>query len=77
MFDVSEQGILIAIMIQGATTGLLLTPIQELAFVTLAPSMATDGVALFRALRNSGAAISVPVAVAVFPASDKAWAVSG
>jgi DHA2 family multidrug resistance protein len=63
--DVSERDIIIAIVIQGAAMGLLFTPIQVLAFVTLAPSMRTEGAALFSLLRNLGAAIGVSVATSV------------
>ena len=41
----------------GRRDGALFTPIQVLAFVTLAPSMRTEGAALFSLLRNLGAAI--------------------
>src|SRR3954454_18646084 len=63
--DVSEREIVIAIVIQGAAMGLLFTPLQVLAFVTLAPSMRTEGAALFSLLRNLGAAIGVSVAMSV------------
>jgi DHA2 family multidrug resistance protein len=63
--DVSEREIIIAIVIQGAAMGLLFTPIQVLSFVTLAPSMRTEGAALFSLLRNLGAAIGVSVATTV------------
>ena len=63
--DVSEREIIVAIVIQGAAMGLLFTPIQMLAFVTLAPSMRTEGAALFSLLRNLGAAIGVSVATSV------------
>ena len=63
--DVSEREIIIAIVIQGAAMGLLFTPLQVLAFVTLEPSMRTEGAALFSLLRNLGAAIGVSVATTV------------
>jgi MFS transporter, DHA2 family, multidrug resistance protein len=63
--DVSAREIIIAILIQGAAMGLLFTPLQVLAFVTLAPSMRTEGAALFSLLRNLGAAIGVSVATSV------------
>src|SRR3954447_23702330 len=63
--DVSEREIIVAIVIQGAAMGLLFTPLQVLAFVTLAPSMRTEGAALFSLLRNLGAAIGVSVATSV------------
>ncbi len=63
--DVSEREIIITIVIQGAAMGLLFTPLQVLAFVTLDPSMRTEGAALFSLLRNLGAAIGVSVATTV------------
>jgi DHA2 family multidrug resistance protein len=63
--DVSQREIIIAIVIQGAAMGFLFTPIQMLAFVTLAPSMRTEGAALFSLLRNLGAAIGVSVATSM------------
>ena len=59
--DVSEREIIIAIVIQGAAMGLVFTPLQVLAFVTLPPSMRTEGASLFSLLRNLGAAIGVSV----------------
>jgi len=70
--DVSEREIIIAIVIQGAAMGLLFTPIQVLAFVTLAPSMRTEGAALFSLLRNLGAAIGVSIATAVLARNTQA-----
>jgi DHA2 family multidrug resistance protein len=63
--DVSQREIIIAIIIQGGAMGLLFTPIQVLAFVTLEPSMRTEGAALFSLLRNLGAAIGVSIATSV------------
>jgi MFS transporter, DHA2 family, multidrug resistance protein len=59
--DVSEREIIIAVVIQGAAMGLVFSPLQVLAFVTLAPSMRTEGASLFSLLRNLGAAIGVSV----------------
>jgi DHA2 family multidrug resistance protein len=70
--DVSEREIIIAIVIQGAAMGLLFTPIQVLAFVTLEPSMRTEGAALFSLLRNLGAAIGVSVAMTVLARNTQA-----
>jgi DHA2 family multidrug resistance protein len=70
--DVSEREIIIAIVIQGAAMGLLFTPLQVLAFVTLAPSMRTEGAALFSLLRNLGAAIGVSVATTVLARNAQA-----
>jgi MFS transporter, DHA2 family, multidrug resistance protein len=41
--------------------GLVFSPLQVLAFVTLAPTMRTEGASLFSLLRNLGAAIGVSV----------------
>ena len=60
--DVSEHEIIVAIIIQGGAMGLLFTPIQILAFLTLPAAMRTEGAALFSLLRNLGAAIGVSVA---------------
>ena len=59
--DVSEREIIIAVVIQGAAMGLVFSPLQVLAFVTLAPTMRTEGASLFSLLRNIGAAIGVSV----------------
>ncbi len=59
--DVSEREIVITVVIQGAAMGLVFTPLQVLAFVTLSPSMRTEGASLFSLLRNLGAAIGVSV----------------
>jgi len=48
-------------VIQGAAMGLVFTPLQVLSFVTLPPSMRTEGASLFSLLRNLGAAIGVSV----------------
>ena len=45
--------------------GLLFTPIQVMAFATLAPALRTEGAALFSLLRNLGAAIGVSVATSM------------
>jgi DHA2 family multidrug resistance protein len=63
--DVSDREIIFAIVIQGGAMGLLFTPLQVLAFVTLSPSMRTEGAALFSLLRNLGAAIGVSVATSM------------
>ncbi|MBS0641527.1 MAG: MFS transporter, partial [Proteobacteria bacterium] len=63
--DVSEREIAITIVIQGAAMGFLFTPLQVLAFVTLEPSMRTEGAALFSLLRNLGAAIGVSIATTI------------
>jgi DHA2 family multidrug resistance protein len=59
--DVSAREITIVIVIQGAGMGLVFTPLQVLAFVTLPQSMRAEGASLFSLLRNLGAAIGVSV----------------
>jgi len=49
-----EQEIVIAIVIQGDATGLLLTPIQVLALVTLPSTTRTDSVATVQPIAQSG-----------------------
>ena len=70
--DVSEREIIVAIIIQGGAMGLLFTPIQVLAFVTLPPAMRTEGAALFSLLRNLGAAIGVSVATSMVARTSQA-----
>jgi DHA2 family multidrug resistance protein len=70
--DVQERDIIIAIVIQGAAMGLLFTPIQMLAFATLAPSMRTEGASLFSLMRNLGSAIGVSAATSVLAHNSQA-----
>ena len=70
--DVSEREIIVAVIIQGAAMGFLCTPIQLLAFATLAPSMRTEGAALFSLLRNLGSAIGVSVAITLLARNTQA-----
>jgi DHA2 family multidrug resistance protein len=70
--DVQEREIIIAIVIQGGAMGLLFTPIQMLAFATLAPSMRTEGASLFSLMRNLGAAIGVSAATSVLAHNSQA-----
>jgi DHA2 family multidrug resistance protein len=70
--DVSEREIIFAIVIQGGAMGLLFTPIQVLAFVTLEPAMRTEGAALFSLLRNLGAAIGVSMATSLLARNTQA-----
>ena len=59
--DVSQHDLIVAIVIQGAGLGLVFTPLQLVAFTTLAPSLRTEGASLFALFRNIGAAIGVSV----------------
>ncbi len=59
--DVSAHELVITIAVQGAGLGLVFTSLQVLAFATLAPSLRTEGAALFSLGRNIGAAIGVSV----------------
>jgi DHA2 family multidrug resistance protein len=59
--DVSQRELITAIVIQGAGLGLVFTPLQLVAFTTLAPSLRTEGASLFALARNIGAAIGVSV----------------
>jgi DHA2 family multidrug resistance protein len=63
--DVSQRDIVTAIVIQGAGLGLVFTPLQVLAFATLAPSLRTEAASLFSLMRNIGAAIGVSVTSAM------------
>jgi DHA2 family multidrug resistance protein len=59
--EVSAHEIIVTIAVQGAGLGLVFTPLQILAFATLAPQYRTEGAALFSLGRNIGAAIGVSV----------------
>jgi MFS transporter, DHA2 family, multidrug resistance protein len=63
--DVDARELIITIAVQGAGLGLVFTPLQVLAFATLAPSLRTEGAALFSLGRNIGAAIGVSVATSL------------
>jgi DHA2 family multidrug resistance protein len=70
--DVSQQEIIVAIVIQGAGLGLVFTPLQVLAFATLAPELRTEGASLFSLLRNIGAAIGVSVTSSLLARNSQA-----
>src|ERR1700681_4026920 len=55
---VSENG---TVILAPMRLGLVFTPLQVLSFATLAPSLRTEGAALFSLGRNIGAAIGVSV----------------
>jgi DHA2 family multidrug resistance protein len=59
--DVSQHELITGIVIQGLGLGLVFTPLQLVAFTTLAPSLRTEGASLFALARNIGAAIGVSV----------------
>ena len=59
--DVSQQEVMLTIILQGAGLGLVFTPLQMLAFATLDPALRTEGASLFSLSRNIGAAIGVSV----------------
>jgi DHA2 family multidrug resistance protein len=63
--DVSAYELIVTVALQGAGLGLVFTPLQVLAFATLAPSLRTEGAALFSLARNIGAAIGVSVTTSV------------
>jgi len=70
--DVSQRDIILTIILQGAGLGLVFTPLQILAFATLAPSMRTEAASLFSLLRNIGAAIGVSVTSTVLARNTQA-----
>jgi DHA2 family multidrug resistance protein len=63
--EVSAYELVVTVALQGAGLGLVFTPLQVLAFSTLAPSLRTEGAALFSLARNIGAAIGVSVTTSV------------
>ena len=58
-------------ILQGFGLGLVFTPLQVVAFSTLAAEMRTDGTALFSLLRNVGLAIGVSVTSVVLTQSTQ------
>ena len=70
--DVSARELVITIAVQGAGLGLVFTPLQVLAFATLAPSLRTEGAALFSLGRNIGAAIGVSVTTSLLAHNSQA-----
>ena len=70
--DVSARELIITIAIQGAGLGLVFTPLQVLAFATLAPSLRTEGAAMFSLGRNIGAAIGVSVTTSLLAHNTQA-----
>ena len=59
--DVSEERLILTIVVQGVGLGFVFIPLQVLAFATLAPELRTDGASLFALFRNIGAAIGVSI----------------
>jgi DHA2 family multidrug resistance protein len=70
--DISQQSIVLTIMLQGAGLGLAFMPLQIIAFATLEPSLRTEGSALFALLRNIGAAIGVSVTSTILARNTQA-----
>jgi MFS transporter, DHA2 family, multidrug resistance protein len=70
--DVSEREIIVTVIVQGAAMGFLWTPIQLMAFATLAPPMRTEGAALFSLVRNLGSALGVSVAITLLARNTQA-----
>jgi len=59
--DVSEQRLIVTIVVQGLGMGFVFNPLTVLAFATLAPSLRGDGAALLSLFRNIGSAIGISV----------------
>jgi DHA2 family multidrug resistance protein len=59
--DISAWSLTLNSIAQGFGLGIVFTPLQVVAFATLAPELRTDGTALFSLLRNIGLAIGVSV----------------
>lgn len=69
--DIDAWSLTYNAIIQGFGLGLVFTPLQVVAFSTLAPEMRTDGTALFSLLRNIGLAIGVSVTSVVLTQSTQ------
>jgi DHA2 family multidrug resistance protein len=59
--DVSEQRLIVTIVVQGLGMGFVFNPLTVLAFTTLAPHLRGDGAALLSLFRNIGSAIGISV----------------
>jgi DHA2 family multidrug resistance protein len=59
--DVSEQRLIVTIVVQGVGMGFVFNPLTVLAFATLAPNLRGDGAALLSLFRNIGSAIGISV----------------
>jgi MFS transporter, DHA2 family, multidrug resistance protein len=59
--DISGRELLITIVVQGFSMGMIFNPLSVMAFATLAPQYRSDGAALLSLFRNIGAAIGISV----------------
>ena len=59
--DVSEQRLIVTIVVQGFAMGIVFNPLSVLAFATLAPALRGDGGGAAGLFRNIGSAIGVSV----------------
>jgi MFS transporter, DHA2 family, multidrug resistance protein len=69
--DIDAWSLTYNAIMQGFGLGLVFTPLQVVAFATLAADMRTDGTALFSLLRNIGLAIGVSVTSVVLTQSTQ------
>ena len=59
--DVDERTLVLSTVLQGFGLGLVFTPLQVIAFATLAGQLRTDGAAMMSLVRNIGMAIGISV----------------
>jgi DHA2 family multidrug resistance protein len=72
-FDLSmtETPFIISGMIQGLGTGLVFVPLSALAFATIAPSLRSEGSAVFTLIRNLGSAVGISIMQALVVANTQ------
>jgi DHA2 family multidrug resistance protein len=63
--DVSEDYMMVTIMIQGAGLGFVFVPLQVVAFYTLSAELRTQGTAQISLVRNVGSAIGISITSAL------------
>jgi len=59
--DVSAQSIIVTLVVQGFSMGLIFNPLSVMAFTTLPATLRGDGAALLSLFRNIGSAIGISV----------------
>jgi DHA2 family multidrug resistance protein len=67
--DVTISDIIVSGVLQGAGLGLVFPPLAAIAFITLPPTLRTEGAGMFSLMRNIGSSIGISVVEAVLTSS--------